>query len=60
MATLAMIKEKYGSAERFLIDRQQLQPFEIEQIRQNLVVDAGKDSPILDWQAHAELVRDAE
>lgn len=56
LATLAMIQEKYGSVERYLVEHCRLSPSAVEQIRQNLIVDADEATPPLDWESHAKLV----
>lgn len=40
LATLAMIREKYGSVEGYVVDECRVTPAAVEQIRKNLVVDA--------------------
>jgi protein tyrosine/serine phosphatase len=39
VATLAMIREKYGSVERYVVDQCRVTPAAVDQIRKNLVVD---------------------
>lgn len=39
MATLKMIREKFGGAERYLMDVIGLTPEEVEAIKRNLIVD---------------------
>lgn len=40
LATLAMIREKYGSVERYVVDQCRVTPAAVDRIRNNLVVDA--------------------
>ena len=40
MATLKMIKEKYGGAEGYVIDQCGLTKAEVEKIRKNLIVES--------------------
>ncbi|KAK5656548.1 hypothetical protein OQA88_4527 [Cercophora sp. LCS_1] len=57
--TLDMIREKYGTVEKYAIDHCRVLPQEVEQIRRNLVVEidtAGGRVPV-DWRSHAELVQ---
>lgn len=42
LGTLALIRQKYGSIEGYIVDQCRLTPATIEQIRQNLVVDAAE------------------
>jgi hypothetical protein len=55
-ATLHMIREKYGSVERYLREACRLPPEAIVQLRRNLVVDGDP----IDWQSHAKAVAKAE
>ena len=56
LATLAMIREKFGSVEKLIVDEFRISPEAIEQIRRNLVVDLQEGEKPLDWQSHAELI----
>lgn len=40
LATLAMVREEYGSVEGYVVDQCRVTPAAVEQIRKNLVVDA--------------------
>jgi hypothetical protein len=40
LATLAMIREKYGSVESYVIDHCRISPAAVDQIRKNLIVEA--------------------
>lgn len=40
LATLAMIREKYGSVEGYVVDHCRVAPAAVDQIRRNLIVDA--------------------
>ena len=62
LATLAMIRATYGSAERYMVEHCGLTPAAVEQIRRNFVVDVH-DAPeqvSVDWRAHAKLVAECE
>jgi hypothetical protein len=56
LATLAMIREKYGSAEKYVIEQCRVSPEAVEQIRKNLIVDADADQVPVDWETHSKLV----
>lgn len=56
LATLGMIREKYGSIEKLVINHCGLDAGAVEQIRRNLIVDASEAEPVLDWESHAKLV----
>ena len=59
LATLAMIRETYGSVEDYVLDRCGLSPASLEQIRVNLVVDvddAFEDQTPVDWVKHATIM----
>jgi hypothetical protein len=43
LGTLALIRQKYGSVEGYVVDKCRLKPDAVEQIRRNLVVDAGQN-----------------
>ncbi|OIW30671.1 hypothetical protein CONLIGDRAFT_287682 [Coniochaeta ligniaria NRRL 30616] len=43
LATLAMIREEYGSVEGYVVDRCRVTPAAVDQIRKNLVVDVDVD-----------------
>jgi len=55
LALLAMIKEKWGSAENCVIALGFLDAKGVESLRQNLIVDGAA----INWRAHAELVTKA-
>ncbi len=55
VAWLAWIKEKYGSAEKCVVDLGLLTPEAVEKLRQNLIVD-GSSADEIDWQEHGKLV----
>ncbi|KAL1869840.1 hypothetical protein VTK73DRAFT_2914 [Phialemonium thermophilum] len=56
LATLAAIRETYGSVEKYVLKRCHLDATAVEQIRQNLVVKFNDDDGPLDWQSHAKAV----
>lgn len=56
LATLAMIRENFGSVEKLLVNEFRISPDAVAQIRRNLVVDLKNGEQPLDWQSHAELV----
>lgn len=58
IATLKMMRTKYGDAETYLVDHCRIERHLIERVRRNLVVeiDPTEDGPI-DWESHAELLR---
>ena len=56
LATLGMIRKKYGSVEEYVIDHCRLDAPAVDRIRQNLIVDAGETEPRVDWESHAKLV----
>jgi hypothetical protein len=53
LGTLAMIRERYGSVESYVVDRLGVSPESVEQIRRNLVVDLAEGEESLDWRSHA-------
>ncbi|GAB1312382.1 Protein-tyrosine phosphatase-like protein (Fragment) [Madurella fahalii] len=57
LQTLAMIREKYGSVESYVVNHIGLSPAGVEQIRKNLVVDLAEGEEPLDWRSHAELMQ---
>ncbi|KAJ9132370.1 Tyrosine phosphatase [Pleurostoma richardsiae] len=57
LATLAMIRERYGSVEGYVTSRCGLSPSDVEQLRRNLLVDVGSDKAPIDWKSHAEIVQ---
>jgi protein tyrosine/serine phosphatase len=42
LGTLALIRQKYGSVEGYVVDRCRISPDAVGRIRQNLIVDAGQ------------------
>ena len=50
------MRDEHGSVEKYMIDRHELQEGDIEQLRRNMVVDAGEGSEPIDWQSHAKLI----
>ncbi|TPX09758.1 uncharacterized protein E0L32_009097 [Thyridium curvatum] len=52
LATLALIREKYGSVEQYVERECGLSADQVAQLRRNLTVDA--DEHVLDWEGHAE------
>lgn len=57
LQTLAMIREKYGSVESYVVDHVGVPPASVERIRKNLVVDLAEGEEPLDWRRHAELLQ---
>ena len=55
LATLAWIRETYGSVEKAVVELNMLTPEGIEQLRKNLIVDA-KDGQQVDAAKHAKLL----
>ncbi|KAL2255637.1 hypothetical protein VTK26DRAFT_2972 [Humicola hyalothermophila] len=56
LGTLIMIREKYGSVERYVTDHLGVSPAKIEQIRRNLIVDIAEgEEESLDWRKQAKL-----
>ncbi|SPQ19787.1 9dc0d81b-3e68-439f-8368-0a0289b1c206 [Thermothielavioides terrestris] len=55
LETLALIRERYGSVEGYVIDHLGLSPASVEQIRKNLVVDIAEGEEPLDWRSLAGL-----
>ncbi|KAH6855326.1 protein-tyrosine phosphatase-like protein [Chaetomium sp. MPI-CAGE-AT-0009] len=53
LGTLAMIREKYGSVESYVVNHLGVSPASVEQIRRNLVVDLAEGEESLDWKSHA-------
>jgi protein tyrosine/serine phosphatase len=43
LGTLALIRHKYGSVDGYVVDKCRLKPDAVEQIRRNLLVDAGQN-----------------
>lgn len=56
MATLAMVRERWGGVEAFVRGQIGLREEEVEAIRKNLVVDVQDDGEVVDWKQHAELM----
>ncbi|KAK0655123.1 protein-tyrosine phosphatase-like protein [Cercophora newfieldiana] len=57
MGTLAMVREKYGSVERYVVDQCRVSPETIQQLRKNLIVNVSDASGTIDWRSHARLIR---
>lgn len=55
LQTLAMINQRYGSVERYVIDELGLSPADVDQIRRNLVVDVPEGEKPLDWRSLADI-----
>jgi hypothetical protein len=55
LATLAWIRETYGSVEKAVVELNMLTPEGIEQLRTNLVVDA-KEGEQIDGMGYAKLL----
>jgi hypothetical protein len=53
LGTLAMIRERYGSVESYVVNHLGVSPESVEQIRRNLVVDLAEGEESLDWRSHA-------
>ncbi len=58
LATLAGVREKYGSVESYMTDACGLSAVEVAQIRRNMVVDGSEEKP-LEWESHARIVQAA-
>ncbi|KAM7216666.1 putative tyrosine phosphatase [Rhypophila decipiens] len=59
LATLQMMRQKYGSVEKYVVDHCKVSPDTVERLRKNLTVEVTPDAQeaeVLDWRAHAELV----
>ncbi|KAM7186550.1 tyrosine-protein phosphatase [Rhypophila sp. PSN 637] len=59
LATLKMMRQKYGSVEKYVVDHCKVSPDTVERLRKNLTVEVtpgGEEAEVLDWRAHAELV----
>lgn len=56
LGTLRMIRDKYGSVERYVVERLGLPRASVEQIRRNLVVELADGEEPLDWRSHARLL----
>jgi hypothetical protein len=55
LATLAMIRDTYGSVDRYVIENCRIPPTMVEQIRQNMVVHLKDGEEPLDWRSLASL-----
>ncbi len=53
LGTLAMVRERYGSVQRYVVEHLGVSPASIEQLRRNLVVDLAEGEEPVDWRAHA-------
>jgi hypothetical protein len=56
IGTLALIRERYGSAENYVVNHLGMSPASVEQIRRNLIVDLAEGEQPLDWRSHAGLL----
>jgi hypothetical protein len=56
MGTLALIRERYGSVESYVVDHLGMSPASVEQIRRNLIVDLAEGEQPVDWRSHAGLL----
>lgn len=54
LATLAALREEYGSVEAYVQNRCRLSPDDISRIRSNLVVDADDGRKVVDWVSHTK------
>jgi hypothetical protein len=50
--TLKMIRETYGSVEKFVVEHCRLTPEEVDRIRRNLVVDLEEGQEPVNLKAH--------
>ncbi|KAM7201442.1 Protein-tyrosine phosphatase-like protein [Naviculisporaceae sp. PSN 640] len=55
LETLKMIRTKYGSVEKYVVDHCKVSPETVERLRRNLTVEASEEE-VLNWREHAELV----
>ena len=60
LGTLALIRERYGSVESYVVDHLGMSRASVEQIRRNLIVDLAEDEQPLDWRVHARLLGGGE
>lgn len=56
LETLKMMRTKYGSVEKYVIDHCKVSPDTVERLRRNLTVDVTDQEEVLNWREHAELV----
>ncbi|KAK4215874.1 tyrosine-protein phosphatase [Rhypophila decipiens] len=59
LATLQMMRQKYGSVEKYVVEHCKVSPDTVERLRKNLTVEVtpgAEEAEVLDWRAHAELV----
>jgi len=56
LATLDMIRQRYGSVEGYVIDHCRVSPETIKRLRRNLVVNVTDAEQPLDWRSHAKVV----
>ncbi len=54
LGTLSMVRERYGSVERYVVEQLGVSQASVEQIRKNLIVE---DDEPLDWKRHVELAQ---
>ncbi|KAK0371536.1 tyrosine phosphatase [Colletotrichum limetticola] len=54
LATLAALREEYGSVEAYVQNRCRLSPDDISRIRSNLVVNADDGRKVVDWVSHTK------
>lgn len=55
-ATLAMIRERWGGVEAFVVNECGLSAEEVARIRENLVVDLAEGEEPVDWEEHMKLM----
>jgi hypothetical protein len=53
LGTLALLRTRYGSVERYVVDHLGVSQASVEQIRRNLIVDLADGEEPLDWRSHA-------
>lgn len=56
LGTLNMIRERYGSVERYVVEHLGVSQASVEQIRRNLIVDLAEGEEALDWKSHVEFL----
>jgi hypothetical protein len=56
--TLAMLRAKYGSVERYVTEACGLDAAAVARLRRNLLADAGEEEPPLNWERNAELAEE--
>ncbi|KAK4133480.1 hypothetical protein BT67DRAFT_442922 [Trichocladium antarcticum] len=53
LRTLDMLRERYGSVEQYVVGQLGVSQANVEQIRNNLIVDLAEGEKALDWRGHA-------